>query len=407
MRRRTSEYPILNIRYPIFNLGYSISDIGYWIFSTALVIATAACSSQVAERPSNAQTSAVQAVAQTDFARLIERLSEPGGFFDTDNLISNERSYLHVLGKMRLMGVTGGAYLGVGPGQNFSYIAQIRPNIAFMIDIRRDNLLQHFLYKALFELSETRVEYMSMLFGRRPPANPSEWRERPIEDLVSYIDQRSSEREVVATSRTAIDGRIRGFGMSLSDTDLGTIRRFHDAFINAGLGLRFNSFGRAPQPYYPDLRQLVLETDLTGKHANYLADEASFAFLKSMQERNVIVPVVGDLAGRQAVEAVGEYLREIGDEVSAFYTSNVEFYLMGGRGFNRYADNVAGLPRTERSVIIRSFFGGGFRGRHPQAIPGYYSTQLLQTMDSFVDEYGAGGFFSYMDVVTKHSLPLR
>ena len=127
---------------------------------TALVIAMAACTSQAAERPSTAQKSAVQAVAQTDFARLIERLSEPGGFFDTDNLISNEQSYLHVLGKMRDMGVTGGAYLGVGPGQNFSYIAQTRPNIAFMIDIRRDNLLQHFLYKALFELSETRIEYI-------------------------------------------------------------------------------------------------------------------------------------------------------------------------------------------------------------------------------------------------------
>ena len=367
----------------------------------------AACTSQAAERPSTAQKAAARTVGQTDFARLIERLSEPGGFFDTDNLISNERSYLHVLGKMREMGVTGGAYLGVGPGQNFSYIAQTRPNIAFMIDIRRDNLLQHFLYKALFELSETRIEYMSMLFGRQPPSNPSEWRERSIEDLVSYIDSRSLERELVSTNRSAIERRIRGFGLPLSAKDFGTIRRFHDAFIDAGLGLRFNSFGRAPQPYYPNLRQLVLETDLTGKQANYLADEASFEFVKSMQERNLIIPVVGDLAGRHAVDAVGEYLGEISEEVSAFYTSNVEFYLMGGRGFNRFAENVAGLPRNERSVIIRSFFGGGFRGRHPQAVPGYYSTQLLQTMDSFVDEYGAGGFFSYMDVVTKHSLVLR
>ena len=367
----------------------------------------AACTGQATERPSNTQTSAVQAVAQTDFARLIERFSEPGGFFDTDNLISNERSYLHVLGKMREMAITGGAYLGVGPGRNFSYIAQIRPNIAFMIDIRRDNLLQHFLYKALFELSETRIEYMSMLFGRPPPSNPSEWRERPIDDLVSYIDGRSSEREVVSMNRTAIEERIRGFGLPVSDSDFETIRRFHDAFINAGLGLRFNSFGRSPQPYYPNLRQFVLETDLTGKLANYLADEASFEFVKSMQERNLIVPVVGDLARRQAVEAVGEYLGEIGQKVSAFYTSNVEFYLMGGRSFKSFAENVAGLPRNARSVIIRSFFAGGFRRRHPQAVPGYYSTQLLQTMDSFVDEYGAGGFFSYMDVVTKHSLSLR
>ena len=29
----------------------------------------------------------------TDFARLVDRLSEPGGNFDRDNLVSNETSY--------------------------------------------------------------------------------------------------------------------------------------------------------------------------------------------------------------------------------------------------------------------------------------------------------------------------
>ena len=78
--------------------------------------------------------------ADTTFAALVERLSESGGYFDTDNLISNESSYLHVMGALREIGVRGGAYIGVGPDQNFSYIARIRPSIAFIIDIRRDNL---------------------------------------------------------------------------------------------------------------------------------------------------------------------------------------------------------------------------------------------------------------------------
>src|SRR3954468_3361212 len=94
----------------------------------------------------------------TSFARLVARLSEPGGFFDSDNLISNETSYLHVLQAMQRLGVRGGAYLGVGPDQNFSYIAAVRPSIAIMVDIRRDNLLEHLLFKALFEMSRTRVE---------------------------------------------------------------------------------------------------------------------------------------------------------------------------------------------------------------------------------------------------------
>src|SRR5215831_3801444 len=96
---------------------------------------------------------AAPALSDSAFAALSARVSEPGGYFDSDNLISNESSYLHVLGAMRRIGVTGGAYVGVGPDQNFSYMAQARPRIAFIIDIRRDNLLQHLLFKALFEMS--------------------------------------------------------------------------------------------------------------------------------------------------------------------------------------------------------------------------------------------------------------
>ena len=118
----------------------------------------------------------VEALKATDpsFATLIERLSEPGRYFDTDNLISNERSYLHVMGKIREMGIAGGAYIGVGPDQNFSYIAQIRPSIAFIIDIRRDNLLQQLLFKSLFALAENRIEYLCLLFARPFPAADDE-----------------------------------------------------------------------------------------------------------------------------------------------------------------------------------------------------------------------------------------
>src|SRR6186713_667187 len=85
--------------------------------------------------------------AQTStFAALVTKLSEPGGDFGADNLISNEQSYLRVLPALTRAGVTGGAYVGVGPDQNLSYIAHVRPAVAFLIDIRRDNLLLHVLF---------------------------------------------------------------------------------------------------------------------------------------------------------------------------------------------------------------------------------------------------------------------
>src|SRR4051812_18697616 len=72
------------------------------------------------------------------FGQTFSRLSEPGGYFASENVVSNETSYLHVLDAFRRVGVQGGAYIGVGPDQNFSYIAAIRPKVAFMFDIRRD-----------------------------------------------------------------------------------------------------------------------------------------------------------------------------------------------------------------------------------------------------------------------------
>ena len=116
-----------------------------------------------------------QPTAQS-FASRVERLSEDGGDFDTDNLISNERSYLDVIPALHATGVSGGAYVGVGPDQNFSYIAQVKPEIAFIVDLRRDNMLLHLLFKALFAMSETRADYLSLLFGRPIPAPPGDWR---------------------------------------------------------------------------------------------------------------------------------------------------------------------------------------------------------------------------------------
>src|SRR5688572_33360977 len=101
---------------------------------------------------------AAAAVAQrgepaSPFAAQIASLSEAPGYFDTDNLISNERSYLQVIPDLRAPAIRGHAYIGVGPDQNFSYIAAMRPSIAFILDIRRDNMLLHLLFKALFQLS--------------------------------------------------------------------------------------------------------------------------------------------------------------------------------------------------------------------------------------------------------------
>jgi hypothetical protein len=341
----------------------------------------------------------------TAFARLIELLSEPGGYFDSDNLISNESSYLHVIGKLERMGVRGGAYIGVGPDQNFSYMAQVRPSIAFMVDIRRDNLLHHLLLKALFAQARNRLEYLCLLFGKPVPRDLQAWSRRSIDQIVLYVDRTPADAALFERIARDITARVKNFGYPLSDADLSTIRRFHTAFYDDGLGLKFTSYGRSARYYYPTYRQLLLETDLDGNRASFLADENDFQFLKSLHADDRIVPVVGDLAGNHALAAIADYLRQHNEKVSAFYTSNVEFYLMANGTFDGYARNVARLPHDAKSVIIRSYFGRGYP--HPQSVPGYYSTQLLQTMETFVRDEAAGGYRSYSDLVLRNTLDLR
>jgi hypothetical protein len=357
-----------------------------------------------ASPPSSTQT---PSIADSAFARLVGELSEPSGYFDTDNLISNESSYLHVMGALRERGVRGGAYLGVGPDQNFSYIAAVRPEVAFIVDIRRDNLLLHLLFKALFETANTRVEYLSLLHGRVPPADAGAWEGREVDEVVGYVDG-AAVLDAAGLERLGmgLDSLAAGFGVPLSEQDWAKLRRFHGEFVAEGLSLRFKSFGRAPQPYYPTYRDLLLERDLDGERSGHLSSEEAYRFLRDMQRENRIVPVVGDFAGEHALSAIGGWLRENGLEVTAFYTSNVEFYLFGDGIFPRFAGNVAALPTRSDGVLIRSYFPS-FRGRHPHAVAGYHATQSLQTLGSFVRAAEGGGYPGYWELVTNDALDPR
>ena len=368
--------------------------------ATAFSLCLIACGEQAAsgQRASSSQATAA-GLTNAEFVRLIEQFSEPGGYFDTDNLISNETSYLHVIGEMEELDVEGGVYVGVGPSQNFSYIAQVRPEIAFIIDIRRDNLLQHLLFKALFGLSSTRIEYLCLLTGTPFPEDPQEWSDRPISELIAYIDSAPSTELTISNTRRAVVERVSEFGVALDAEMLATIEGFHREFVEAGLSLRFQSFNRAPRPDYPTLRQLLLETDRSGEQRNFLATEDKFQFVKSLEDKNLVVPVVGDLAGSHALSEIGKYVADRDQTISALYTSNVEFYLVRQGSFLSFAQTVSELPIDERSVIIRSYFNRGFSRRLPQYVPGYNSTQLLQKIETFVTGYEQGRFRTYWDII--------
>src|SRR5437867_1103692 len=105
------------------------------------------------------------------FWQLINDFSEAGGYFRSDNFLSNENAFQTVIPELKSSLGTGGVYVGVGPEQNFTYIVALRPKLAFIVDIRRGNLDEHLLYKAFIEMSADRAEFLSRLFARKRPAS--------------------------------------------------------------------------------------------------------------------------------------------------------------------------------------------------------------------------------------------
>ena len=342
-----------------------------------------------------------QRPTDSSFAGVIARLSESGGYFDSDNIISNEASYLQIASQLTKVGVHGGVYIGVGPDQNFSYIALIRPRIAFMLDVRRDNMLEHLLFKSLFATSRNRFEYLLRLFGKAVPADIDSWTGRSTtEILAAFADARLDSQSVIAARRASND-KISRLGVPLTPHDREMIDRYRATFVAEGLDTRYSSIGRNNRSDYPSFGRLMMETDRAGRQISYLADENAFQFVRTMQLNDRIIPIVGNVAGDKALKSIGQYAADHGLNVSAFYLSNVEQYLMGrDGGFDEYAKNVKMLPHDSTSVIIRSFFGR-FGTSHPLYVAGRgsVSTSMIEPINSFLRAFAAGELTSYSALV--------
>ena len=350
------------------------------------------------------------------FWTLVTEFSEPNGFFRSDNLVSNEMQYQYVIPVLQRTLSPASAYVGVGPDQNFTYIASLQPRIAFIVDIRRQNMLLHLMYKALVEMSPTRQEFLSRLFSRPVPPNLAT--NDTVDALLTAFQSVEPDPVAFERNRAEIYARLqRHHGFSLSRSDLGLIDYVYRAFYSAGPEIRY-SFGRGAgwQPF-PTYKDLMTASDGVGRQRSYLANEELYGALRDLHERNLIVPIVGDFAGPKALRSVARYLEVHHATVSAFYTSNVEQYLFRGDAWQRFYDNVAALPIDTRSTFIRAFFNnqgrpfrvqgqpdlstGGAQPPPPSIIPaaGPRSETLLNPITALLAAYAEGHIGSYYDVV--------
>jgi hypothetical protein len=310
-------------------------------------VMVALCAASVVAGACGRRSAIPHALSDGEYWALIESLSEPAGAFTlSDNIVSNEPRFAEAI---KWLSPTGGAYLGVGPEQNFSYIAALRPEIAFIVDIRRENLDLHLLYKALFELSTDRADFVARLFSRARPAGLGA--ETSVDALFAAYDQ------VIPTSadydRTLAQVRerlLRTRGFPVPTPDLERIELTFRVFFTAGPNVDYYG-ANAVEAVRPSYRQLMTARDFTGASQSFLASEERFQFVKALHGRNLIVPVVGDFGGSRAFRSIGDYLRQHRARVEGVYASNVAVYLSTQQGL-AFCHNLASLPAPPGSWFL-------------------------------------------------------
>ena len=156
--------------------------------------------------------------------------------------------------------------------------------------------------------------------------------------------------------------------------------------------------------YFPTLKEVLSETDLSGKQGNFLANAEEYRFVRELQLKNLIIPVTGDFAGAKALPAIADFLRKHSLTVSAFYASNVEQYLFDNQVFDDFAKNVKKLPVNDQSVFIRSVLS---RFGHPAMAPGHQFAILLQKIPVFIKEFDAGRYGEYYTLVNSNYIAPR
>lgn len=337
-------------------------------------------------------------ISDRAFWQMIVDFSEPAGVFRSDNLVSNERTFQVVIPELKRRISPGGVYVGVGPDQNFTYISALRPRLAFVIDIRRQNMLLHLMYKALIEMSDDRAQFLSRLFSRPEPRHLDRMA-TPQTLFAAYGGVPASDEMFRKNLRSIADRLVGRHGFALTTSDLLSIEYVYRAFYLAGPNLRY-SFPQQFGMRFPTYAELMLETDGAGHNHSYMASEANFRVLRDLEKNNLLIPLVGDFSGDKTIRRIGQYVREHGATVTAFYTSNVEQYLFQSDAWSRFFANVSTMPINASSTLIRSYFNLRFTTRQ-DFVRGPQSEMLLDPIAGLLGAFHGERFQTYGEVIER------
>lgn len=288
-----------------------------------------------------------------EFWQLVTDISEPGGYFRIeDNFTSNETEVGQIFTMLRGNRVSGDVFLGVGPEQNYTYIAAIQPRMAFIIDIRRQAVMQHLMFKAMFGMSRDRADFVSLLFSKPRPNGLSD--STSVEQLWSaFRGVRSDSTLARTTYSRVLDLLTKTRGFVLNEQERAQLQHVFNAFQYYGPSITTRGPPSTRGGTFMTLTGFSLDT--IGEARSFLSTEDNFRIVKSLHDRNLIVPVSGDFSGPRALRAIGDYLRQRNAVVRAFYVSNVEQYLFSDGVAEAFYASVSTLPVDSASVFIRPY----------------------------------------------------
>jgi len=339
---------------------------------TALALAVALAAAAGSFTIGQAQTAATASatlpakLSDVEFWALTTDISEPGAYFRiADNFTSNEMEVGQLVTALRERKLGGGVYMGVGPEQNFSYISAIKPSMAFILDIRRQAAMQHLMFKAMFELSKDRADFLSLLFAKPRPKDVDV--AVPVQKLWEAFFAVSTDNAFASKTRDrVVDHLTKTKKFTLTADELLQLDSVIMAFVQYGPSITTNgsnSSGRGGGNNRITFADLTgYSVDNAGLPQSFLSTDEAFQVVKALHDKNLIVPVTGDFGGVKALRGIAAYLNARGARVSAFYLSNVEQYLFQDTKASIFYDNVRMLPITDASVFIRPYAlrrGGG------------------------------------------------
>ena len=329
---------------------------------------------------------------------LIESISEVTGDFPSDNYVSNETSYLDVAPVLRGPKFQGKAYVGVGPEQNFTYAALMHAPVVFVVDIRRQNMLEHLVFRSCFERAETRQKFAACLISRPLPDQPAErGKAMTWDEIADSLGASASSQELADKTVGETVRLMERLGWTVNKGDRRSVEKVVRSFRDKGFGLTYEMVGSGRK--YPTWRTIAGTRDPEGNQTGFLGNEEYYQYIRDLEMANRVVPVVGDFGGQKALKAVGAELKARGFVLGVFYTSNVEQYLFEPGTYAKFADNVRTMPGDGESHFVRVWFDQG--RKHPDQKPGHRTTTLAMPLAPWLDRAASKPYRSYWDVATE------